>query len=405
MKKLLTDYKKLPREIYILSVATLINRIGDFVVPFLTLYLSQKLGVSIPVTGIIVAVAGFIKVPGSYLGGKLNDMYNSKVVYVSCQTVSALLLIPAGLIKNPFVTVPLLILFSLTSSMVRTPTMAMISDLLPQEQRKLGYIVRYIGINIGVAIGLAVAGFLYNYNTIILFLGDAITMLLSVSLIAFGIKSANLKKIRKKTIGENEKSEDGSIFTVLLKRKPLVLYMLFASLLWIVFEQTKFALPLTTDLRFSDNGPVLFGLLISINAVTATVLALVQEQLTKKFSALSQIVFGGILFAIGFGLYSITESFSSFVVATIIWSIGEVFIFTNASVFVVNNSPENFRGRITSVFSIFFSSIGTLGIIMAERLIDAFGVLNTWIYLAGIAVLASVMLYYLKKKYFSNSSM
>lgn len=397
MKKIFEDYKKLPKEIYILSVATLINRIGDFVVPFLTLYLSQKLGVPLPVTGVIVAITAFIKVPGSYLGGKLNDEYNSKVIYVTCQTIAGLLLIPCAFIKNPYISVPLLILFSLVSSMVRTPTMAMISDLLPQEQRKMGYVVRYIGINIGVAIGLAVAGFLYNYSTVLLFLGDAITMLASVGMIAFGIKGSNLKKMRDKTIGKNEVTEEGNLFTILKRRKPLVMYMLFASLLYIAFEQTKFALPLTTDLRFGDQGPVLFGFLISINAVTATVFALIQERLTSKFSIIGQIAFGGVLFAVGFGLYSITVSFPAFVVATVIWSIGEVFIFTNASVFVVNNSPENFRGRLTSCFSLVFSTTGTLGILATERVVSVVGVYNSWIFIIIVTMLGVILLQYVKK--------
>ncbi len=402
MKNIIDDYKKLPREIYILSIATLINRIGDFVIPFLTLYLSQKLGISLPVTGLIVAIAGFSKVPGSYLGGKLNDLYNSKLIFVVFQTISAAILVPCAFIKNVYITVPLLILFSITTSVVRTPTMAMISDLLPTEQRKLGYIVRYIGINVGVAIGLAIAGFLYNYSTVLLFLGDAITMFLSVTLVAFGIKSSDLNNIREKTIGKNEKREEGNLLAALIKRKPLVLYMIFSSLLFMIFEQITFALPLTVNSRFDVDGPVLFGFLISINAVTATILAIFQERLFKRFSLLSQIIIGGFLFVIGFGLYSVTVSYLSFVLATIIWSIGEVFIFTNASVFVLNHSPENFRGRFTSVYSIFFASMGTLGIILAERLVSNFGLSSTWIYLSFITLISTFMLYILKKKYYNN---
>lgn len=402
MNRIIKEYKKLPKEIYILSLATLINRIGDFVVPFLTLYLSQKIGLNIRTTGIIVTITGLVKIPGSYFGGKFNDLYGSKVVFVFCQTVSALLLIPCAFIKNPFICVPLLVLFSFTSSMVRTPTMAMISDLLPNHQRKLGYTVRYIGINIGVAIGLAVAGFLYNYSTVLLFLGDAVTMIFSVALVAFYIKSSKLKKMREYTIGKNETAEKGNTLSVLLKRKPLIVYMILASMMWLIFEQTKFALPLTSDLRFGDNGPVFFGFIISINAVTATVLALFQNSITARLRPMTQIVFGGVLFAVGFGCYSFTKSFYAFVIATIIWSIGEVFIFTNASVLVMNNSPENFRGRLTSVFSIIFSSVGTVGIIITERLISLTGVYRSWIILGLLTLLASAALYILDRNYFKK---
>lgn len=402
MNKIWDKYRQLPKEIYMLSIATLINRTGDFVVPFLTLYLSQKLGISIPITGIIVAAAGFIKVPGSYLGGKFNDMYNSKIVYVICQTTSAFLLIPCAFIKSPYITVPLLLLFSLISSMVRTPTMAMISDLLPTNQRKLGFTIRYIAINIGVAIGLAVAGFLYNYSTVILFLGDSITMLLSVLIVAFGISRSKLKEIRVENIGVNEQREEGHILNILLKRKPLILYMLFSSMLMIVFEQTQFALPLTLNYRFDTDGPVLFGFLISINAITATILALFIHKITKNIRPISQIIVGGLIFSVGFSLYTITETFTSFVLATILWSTGEVFIFTNATVFVMNHSPENFRGRLTSVYSIFFTFMGTIGIIITERFISKFGLIHSWLFLGVITLYSAIMLLFIKIKYYKE---
>lgn len=397
------DYKKLPKEIYTLSIATLINRTGDFVVPFLTLYLSQKLAISLPITGIIVAVAGFIKIPGSFLGGKLNDLYNSKIVYVTCQAIGGLLLIPCAFIKNPFITVPILILFSFVTSMVKAPTMAMISDLLPNHQRKAGFTLRYIGINIGVAVGLIIAGFLYNHSTIILFLGDAITMLISVTLIAFGIRSSDLKKIREDTIGKNEQREEGHIFNILSKRKPLVLYMFFSSMLMIVFTQTQFALPLTMEMLFNVDGPVFFGFLISINAVTATIIALLQHRFTKHIKPINQMVIGGLMFGIGFSCYAVTTTFTTFALATIFWSIGEVLIFTNNTVFVINHSPENFRGRLSSLYSIFFSIMGTLGIIITERLISVVGLLNTWIWLGIMTMFASVMLLLLKIKYYSRN--
>lgn len=403
MKRLIEDYKKIPKEIYILSLATMINRTGEFVIPFLTFYLTQKLGISLAVTGLIVAVSGFVKVPGGYFGGKLNDKYNSKVVYMAFQAVSILLLIPCAFISNPFITVPLLVLFSLTTSMVRTPTLAMISDLLPQDQRKLGYVVRYIGINIGVAIAGTAGGLLFKNHLIFLFLGDALTLLFSILLVGFGIKRSNLKKIREKTIGENEKAEKGNILNVLIRRKPLLLYMLFSSMFFILFDQVKFAIPLTTEFRFGDNGAVIFGILMTINAVTATILALIQHSFSKRISYLGQIIIGGLFFAVGFGLYGYVNTINTFILATIVWSIGEVFIFTNAAVVVMNNAPENFRGRLSSVYNIFFVTIGTLGIMLEERLVDAVGLLNSWNYLAVIGLIACIALFILKNRFFKNN--
>ena len=42
--RLWADLRHLPRTIWLLSGATLVNRVGTMVLPFLTLYLTQSLG-------------------------------------------------------------------------------------------------------------------------------------------------------------------------------------------------------------------------------------------------------------------------------------------------------------------------------------------------------------------------
>lgn len=400
MKKLIDEYKKLPREIYILGIATLINRMGDFVIPFLTLYLNEKLGIPLYQTGIVVAITGLTKAPGSYIGGKLSDHWGSKNTFVTCQITAALILLIPVMVSSSIVIISSLILFSLISAMVRTPTQTMISDLLPPELRRLGFTVRYIGINIGVAIGLLIAGFLYKYNTNLLFIGDSATMMLSILLIIIFVNGKKLKEVRGQNIGEKEVAETGHIFTILLRRKPLLLYMILSSLLLIAFYQTQFALPLTTTEIFGEDGSIIFGFLISMNAVTATIIALFYESISKRFQVLDQIIVGGVLFALGFGLYAVTTTKLSFILATILWSIGEVMIFTNASVFVLNNSPENFRGRLAGTYTICLGLSGSLGILLTERLIEFTNLSQTWLILGGITIFTVILLFILKRVYF-----
>lgn len=62
------SYKGLPKSMYVLFVAQIINRFGDFVMPFLTLYLTIKIGLSAEVTGFIVMITSIINMPASLLG-------------------------------------------------------------------------------------------------------------------------------------------------------------------------------------------------------------------------------------------------------------------------------------------------------------------------------------------------
>ena len=78
MKRIINNYKGLPKEMYIICFAKLINRLGDFVVPFLALYLTQKIGMTTVASGFIVTLASVIGIPASIVGGKMSDMFGRK---------------------------------------------------------------------------------------------------------------------------------------------------------------------------------------------------------------------------------------------------------------------------------------------------------------------------------------
>jgi len=77
MQKLFRSYLDsfggLRKEIWLLSLVTLINRAGTMVIPFLSLYLTKSRGFSLEEVGWILSFFGLGSVTGSWLGGKLTD--------------------------------------------------------------------------------------------------------------------------------------------------------------------------------------------------------------------------------------------------------------------------------------------------------------------------------------------
>src|SRR5210317_2286372 len=77
MKKIYTNYisnfKGLSREIWLLSLVTFINRAGAMVIPFLSLYLVNEKGFSLPQVGLIMTCFGLGSLTGTWIGGKLTD--------------------------------------------------------------------------------------------------------------------------------------------------------------------------------------------------------------------------------------------------------------------------------------------------------------------------------------------
>src|SRR3954451_23413519 len=66
-------YHGLTRETWYLALVILINRSGTMVIPFMTMYATQKLGFTIAEAGFIMSFFGVGSIIGSFIGGKITD--------------------------------------------------------------------------------------------------------------------------------------------------------------------------------------------------------------------------------------------------------------------------------------------------------------------------------------------
>lgn len=77
MKKLYNNYintfKGLSKEVWWLALITFINRSGTMIIPFLSLYLREDMGISQSNVGWVMTSFGIGSVVGVWIGGKLTD--------------------------------------------------------------------------------------------------------------------------------------------------------------------------------------------------------------------------------------------------------------------------------------------------------------------------------------------
>ena len=71
---------RLPRALLPLYAGTVVTRLGTFVVPYLTIYLSQQRALSLSATGQVIAAGGAGLLLGNVLGGWLCDRIGRKPV-------------------------------------------------------------------------------------------------------------------------------------------------------------------------------------------------------------------------------------------------------------------------------------------------------------------------------------
>ena len=81
-------YKGISPTIWFLSIVIFINRSGTMVLFFLSLYLTQKIGFSIPFAGKMLSVYGIGSLLGAYLGGWASDKIGAVRVQLTALAIS-----------------------------------------------------------------------------------------------------------------------------------------------------------------------------------------------------------------------------------------------------------------------------------------------------------------------------
>jgi len=396
--KCFDTYKGLPKSIYIIFLAQVTNRFGDFVVPFLTLFLVKKMGLNYESAGFAVMLTSLSSIPGSFAGGKIADHIGRKKSYAIFQMTAGIFLFFCVFVSDPKIIIALVCISSFFNGGVRPIMSAIITDVLPAEKRQIGFSISYLGINLGAAMGPLAAGFLFRHYIPLIFIGDAITSLIAVILVVLNIKETLPDYNNVECIRNEEKSEAGNVFTVLFKRPKILIFLIINIFLSFTYTQNVFSLPIMLDHIFGSNGARNYGILISFNAITVLVMTMFITNKIRKWHPLIAIAMSGILYAIGFGMITFIHSMSFFIISTLIWTIGEIMIVTNFGVYIANNTPQNFRARFNAVTTLSFAIGSALGTSLMGQYMDILGVQAVWPLVFFIALFGAAGMYVLKLK-------
>ena len=390
-------YFGLPRSVYVIFFSRVVNSMGNFVFPFMTLLLTIKMGMGEQQAGFYLLLASCVRVPGSLLGGKMTDKIGRKTIMILFMGLAACAYIPCAFLINIEATyqyIPwLLILSSFFNSFAGPASGAMMNDLTLPENRQAAFSLLYMGMNVGCAIGSIVAGFLFNNYMKLLFIGDAVTSLVAIILLILFVKETKPSHEDMKQIEEermDEKAETGSLFSALLRRPGLLVFALFDTIYSFVYAQTCFSIPLQTNAVFGENlGSKFYGTFNMINCLEVIFLTTIITLLTRKIRAIYNVSIAGIFFGIGFGMLFFVKSFWMFALSTVIWTVGEIINATNIGVYLANHTPATHRGRFNSILEIISGTGGAISPYIMGAFIVNYGVNNVWPVIFFMCMIAS----------------
>jgi MFS family permease len=373
--RLRDQLRRQPAAAWILYGGTFVNRFGAFVMPMLAIFLTRR-GYSPAQAGLAIGSYGVGLVVASAIGGHLADRIGRRNTIVLSMFSSAAAMLALSQARSYGAVVILAAAAGATSEMYRPASHALIGDMLPPDDRVIGFALYRFAVNLGFAAGPATAGFLANRSFFIVFAADAATS------IVYGIIAIFALPQGLRTYSKEERT--GEAVRTAMRDSRVVVFLAAAMLAAAV----DFQMGSTFALHIMKNGfsAATYGGLLSINGVMIILFELLITARVQNLDPRPVMAAGYLLNGIGFGLTGIAHTIPALAATVVIWTTAEMLYSPMASAHITQLAPERYRGRYMGLFVTTWS----LGMIIGPTLGTFLYGRNETILWSGCAVLGLV---------------
>lgn len=360
MKKLLTQFLGLKKEIYILFAGKTVTAMGSFVWPMLTFFLTVKLGMESGTAALLIAGMTLLDLPASLWGGKITDRFPRKYVIIVFDLATFALYSLAALLPLGYHTVAIVFLAGLFQTLEAPAYDALNADFSTTEQRERAFSLSYLGYNLGFIIGAALAGILFAKNTNLAFFLNGFAIFLSTVLIFFFVDPKNAVAETEEgekalSVYEQPIKEDTPVLTVLRDRR-VVLYMVFIGCFTTIPGSTiGMLLPLQLSEVYGDFGATLYGYLNSLNGLTVILLTPLLTMALRKLTEIPKTALGMLFFVGGMVFYLFDGWIPLLFIGMFIYTAGEVVSVLGLNPYASRRVPASHRGRVGGINNLIVS--------------------------------------------------
>jgi MFS family permease len=366
----------LPREIWLLCLVTFIQRSGTMVLPFLTLYLTQRQGFSVQEAGAVLSLYGVGSIVGSYVGGWLSDRIGSIIAQLVSLLLATVALIGLSAAYSPAAIVVVVLLWSIVSESMRPANGAALAELSPPHLHVRAFGVRRLSMNLGMSIGPALGGFLVTLSYRWLFVIEAGVGLLAAGLL-WGLLLPTSRQVPSAHQPNPSTTEVNASRQTPWRDGVFLAILVLTSLLVIVLFQLFGAYPLMlADVHHFPSYTI--GFVFTLNTLVIVVCQMPVLHAVERFDTLRVIGIGAFLLCMGFALLPFGTTPSMLSVTVLVWTCGEMLTTPLLESFVARRSPVENRGQYMGLFSAAFSVAFVLAPVGGTWIYGHYGYLALW---------------------------
>jgi MFS family permease len=385
---------RFPRPVRLLLVGTLVNKLGTFIIPYLTLVLLRDFHMREGEAARLLFAFGFGSVVSILAGGVITDRFGRRRTLLVSLFGSGVLAVAMGVAPSARFFVPLLVAFGFIADLYRPAASAIIGDLLPSPERASGFAGLRMAVNLGWASGTALGGLLADWDWRLLFLGDGLTTLAYGVLVYFAIPETRPQGV---VVSEappppppdaspaSPRPAFGRGPTNPLRDGVFLAMTLNGLLFTLIFCSHLTVLPLTVT-QSARYPAVVFGLLAALNGLLVAFFEISITDRLKRFRRLRLAAVGCSLSALGFGMIGLAMHWGWFVLAAFVYTAGEILASPQQMAFIADWAPPEARGRYLSLYQATWSVAFAVNPLIALPLHAALGERAFWGLMPLVAV-------------------
>ncbi|WAH38102.1 MDR family MFS transporter [Alicyclobacillus dauci] len=334
---------EIPNVIWLLGLGCLINVGGlSLLWPVNSIYIHVGLHKSMAVAGLVLMVFSGAGLFGSFVGGWLYDRIGAMRILVYSLVISCVSILLPAMTSDFAVYVVVMAVFGVTCAIPFPVLNAVAGHAWPDGGRR-SFNFLYVSNNIGVAIGTALGGVLAARSFQVVFYGIALAYLGLLFLITTALKKP-FSDIRRSNDESRVKRQLEHTATVLPWGGIAILFTGY-TLAWAIYVQWQS----TVSVYMQSTGYTLsaYSLLWTLNGLLIFLSQPLVSFVTRRFPALSFHMIGGtVLYALSFTVMLFAHHYFVYVIAMVLTTLGEIFIWPAVPAAVAQIAPPSRLGML-----------------------------------------------------------
>jgi len=378
----------LPRQYWLLIAGTFVYATGvEMCYPFQTLYLNQRLGLSMTSIGVIIGVTLFAGLPFQIVGGAVADRFGRRPVLILAICAGMALYIGLGVAHQLWLVIALFAFEAAFGwAQYLTASNAMVTDLTPLSRRAEAFSISRVALNAGITVGPLVAAPLISFDPTFRtsFLGAGLVCGVFLVMVLTLFKETRPPSAGRGSIGSAFRG-----YGQVLRDRRMLAFCVVALLPLYGFGQIWVTMPIVLgDLHGVSAG--MWGILLVVYGASTAILQYPVVRVLGRFDHMLLLALASLCVGIGTGGAAFVPWPFTFACVIVI-SLGIVLLIPISSTVVSHLAPTALRGRYMGSWTMVYIGGYALGPLLGGWAMDALGGRGAFAVVAATGLLGALL--------------